>query len=191
VTERAIVATGIGGQGIQLVAKLLAHAAMAEGRQVMMFGVFHGTIRGGASESTVVVADGPILSPPIVPAVWGVIAMHPAGLATIAPKVVAGGVLLANTTLVPSPPAWPGVRVVGVPATGLAEEMGQPLAASMIALGAFVQVTGVVGARALAEAVDAVLPAHRRKHADANRRSIARGAEYLAASPAPAPSAWA
>ena len=37
--------TGIGGQGIQLIAKVLAQAGMREGRQVMMFGVFMGTIR--------------------------------------------------------------------------------------------------------------------------------------------------
>ena len=46
--------TGIGGQGIQLVAKLLAQAAIREEKQVMMFGLFMGTIRGGSSESTVV-----------------------------------------------------------------------------------------------------------------------------------------
>jgi Pyruvate/2-oxoacid:ferredoxin oxidoreductase gamma subunit len=38
--EREIVMTGVGGQGIQLIAKLLAHAGIREGRQVMTFGVF-------------------------------------------------------------------------------------------------------------------------------------------------------
>jgi Pyruvate/2-oxoacid:ferredoxin oxidoreductase gamma subunit len=47
--ERAVVMTGIGGQGIQLIAKLLAQAGMREARRVMMFGIFMGTIRGGAS----------------------------------------------------------------------------------------------------------------------------------------------
>ena len=41
--------TGIGGQGIQLVAKLLAQAAIREEKQVMMFGLFMRTIRGGSS----------------------------------------------------------------------------------------------------------------------------------------------
>jgi Pyruvate/2-oxoacid:ferredoxin oxidoreductase gamma subunit len=55
--ERAVIMTGIGGQGIQLVAKLLAQAAIREEKQVMMFGLFMGTIRGGSSESTVVIAE--------------------------------------------------------------------------------------------------------------------------------------
>ena len=76
--------TGIGGQGIQLIAKLLAQAGIREGRQVMMFGIFMGMIRGGSSESTVVIADDEIVTPPIVPEVWGVLAMHPEGLPALA-----------------------------------------------------------------------------------------------------------
>src|SRR6266849_7960610 len=84
--ERAVAMTGIGGQGIQLIAKLLAQAAMREGRQVMMFGLFMGMIRGGSSESTVVIADREIISPPIVPRVWAVLAMHAEGLPALARK---------------------------------------------------------------------------------------------------------
>lgn len=46
--------TGLGGQGVQLMAKLLAQAGMREGREVMMFGLFMGTIRGGSSEQPAV-----------------------------------------------------------------------------------------------------------------------------------------
>jgi len=94
--EREVVVTGVGGQGVQLIAKLLAQAAMREGRQVMSFGMFMGTIRGGSSESTVVVADADIQSPPIVPRVWAVLAMHGAALPALATKSRPGGVLLYN-----------------------------------------------------------------------------------------------
>ena len=124
--------TGIGGQGIQLIAKLLAQAAMREARQVMMFGIFMGTIRGGSSESTVVVADREIVSPPIVPSAWAILAMHGGGLASLAKKVEAGGVLLVNSSLVTSPPAWDGVRRIALPATDLAKEMGQVMGACLL-----------------------------------------------------------
>ena len=171
--------TGIGGQGIQLIAKLLAQAAIREGRRVMMFGLCMGMIRGGSSESTVVVADEEIVTPPIVPSVWAVIAMHPAGLPALARKTEPGGLLLANASLVTRPPAWEGVRHVAVPATELATEMGQPMGASMIALGAFVGASGIVSLAALQEALGDVLPPHRRKLIDANARCLARGAEYV------------
>lgn len=178
--ERAVVMTGLGGQGIQLAAKLLAEAAMLEGREVMMFGIFMGMIRGGSSESTVVVGDGPIETPPIVPTAWAVLAMHGDGLQKLAPKLEPGGLVCSNASLVGAP-SWPGVRQVAVPATDLAKEMGQPLGASMIALGAFVRATGLVQPDALARALDVVLPPHRRKHAAANLRCLERGAEAVTA----------
>lgn len=186
--ERAVVMTGLGGQGIQLAAKLLAEAAMREGREVMMFGIFMGMIRGGSSESTVVVGDGPIETPPIVPSIWAILAMHGDGLPKLAAKIEPGGVLCTNASLVGAPPAWPGVRQVAVPATDLAKEMGQPLGASMIALGASVRATGLVHAEALAEALGTVLPPHRQKHAEANRRCLERGA--AAVSPPDGAPAW-
>jgi Pyruvate/2-oxoacid:ferredoxin oxidoreductase gamma subunit len=178
--ERAVIMTGVGGQGIQLIAKLLAHAAMSEGRQVIMFGLFMGTIRGGASESTVVVGDGEIVTPPLVPRAWAVLAMHGDGLAKLAAKAEAGGVLLVNSSLVAPPATWPTVRVIAVPATALAKEIGQPMGASMVALGALAAATGVVAVGSLTAALDVVLPAHRRALIDGNRRCLARGAAYVA-----------
>jgi Pyruvate/2-oxoacid:ferredoxin oxidoreductase gamma subunit len=178
--ERAVVMTGIGGQGVQLIAKLLAQAAMREGRQVMMFGIFGGMIRGGSSESTVVVADEDLITPPIVPRVWGVLAMHPGGLPKLAAKAESGGVLVLNSSLVTDPPAWPGVRQVAMPATEMAKAMGQVMGASMIALGAFAAATGIVSIDALHGALAEVLPAHRAKLIDANRACIGRGAEEVA-----------
>jgi Pyruvate/2-oxoacid:ferredoxin oxidoreductase gamma subunit len=189
--EREVVMTGIGGQGIQLIAKVLAHAAMREGRQVMTFGVFMGMIRGGSSESTVVLADREIVSPPIVPQVWGVVAMHPAGLPALAPKVRPGGIAVLDSMLVGEPPAWDGVRALAVPATALAKEMGQPMGASMVALGAFAAATGIVAADSLAAALAAVLPPHRRALVEGNGLCLARGAAYAATQPAAGVPAWA
>jgi Pyruvate/2-oxoacid:ferredoxin oxidoreductase gamma subunit len=185
--ERQVIMTGIGGQGIQLIAKLLAQAAIREGRQVMTFGIFMGMIRGGSSESTVVIADDEIVSPPIVPKAWAVLAMHPEGLPGLAKKAASGGVLLYNSTLVTRPPAWEGVREIAVPATETAKAMGQVMGASMIALGAFAGATGIVSLAALQGALGDVLPPHRRKLIDTNAACLARGAEHVAA---PEVQAW-
>ena len=64
--EREVLWTGIGGQGGQLAAKILALAAIREGREVMSLGTYGGTMRGGNTAATVVIADGPISSPPMV-----------------------------------------------------------------------------------------------------------------------------
>ena len=54
--EREILWTGIGGQGVQLAAKILALAATRDGREVMSLGTYGGTMRGGNTDATVVIA---------------------------------------------------------------------------------------------------------------------------------------
>jgi Pyruvate/2-oxoacid:ferredoxin oxidoreductase gamma subunit len=68
--EREIIFTGVGGQGIQLMAKVLAHAAVEAGKHVMLFGVYGGAMRGSPSECTVIIGDAEIEAPPIVPHWW-------------------------------------------------------------------------------------------------------------------------
>jgi len=187
--ERAVVMTGIGGQGIQLVAKLLAQAGMREGRQVMTFGVFKGMIRGGTSESTVVLADDEIVSPPIAPDPWAVLAMHGEELPRLAPRLRPGGVLVVNANLVPKPPAPDGVRTIAVPAGDLATAAGAPLGASMAALGALAAATGVARVESLVAALGEVLPPHRRTRIDANRACLEAGAAHVA--PLAPAAAWA
>ena len=176
--EREIVFTGIGGQGIQLMAKVLAQAAVDAGRHAMLFGLYGGAMRGGPSESTVVIGDAPIEAPPIVPACWSIVAMHPSSLAALLPKLRPGGLLFVNETLVQvAPPAR--ATAVPVPATRLAEQAGTLMGAGMIMLGAFVAHTAVVPLERAVAAMRASLPAHRTRMADANAALLERGADWV------------
>jgi Pyruvate/2-oxoacid:ferredoxin oxidoreductase gamma subunit len=176
--EHEILFTGIGGQGIQLMARTLAEAAVREGRFVMLFGVYGGMMRGGPSESTVVISDGEIQTPPIVPYCWSLVAMHPQGLERAAARLRPGGLLFVNETLVREHPRQ-DVRLGGLPATELAEQAGNIAGASMIALGAFAAEAGVVGIDALTEAMRAALPPHRQSRAAENTRFLRLGAEHV------------
>ena len=111
--EREVLLTGIGGQGIQLAGKTLATAAIAEGRQVMVFGSYGASMRGGNTDATVVIGDGPLMSPPTVSRAWYAVGMHhqfwapirdrlrPGGLAVIDSSVFQGDVGAAGVTVVP------------------------------------------------------------------------------------------
>ena len=50
--EREVLFTGIGGQGVQLAAKVLALAATRDDREVMSLGTYGGTMRGGKTDAT-------------------------------------------------------------------------------------------------------------------------------------------
>ena len=69
------IVSGVGGQGVQLAAQTLARAAALEGREVTLFGVYGGTMRGGNTDSTVVIGDTPIEAAPIVSHAWSAIVM--------------------------------------------------------------------------------------------------------------------
>jgi 2-oxoglutarate ferredoxin oxidoreductase subunit gamma len=176
--EREVIFTGIGGQGIQLMAKVLAESATQAGKHVMLFGVYQGMMRGGPSASTVVIGDAPIQAPPIVPQCWAIVAMHSEGLDEWLTKLRPGGLLFANETLVKAPPR-DDIRLLGLPATRMAEQAGNLAGASMIALGGFVAATRVVDFDRLVTAMRESLPPHRRQRAEENVRFLTLGAEHM------------
>ena len=53
IPDANVIFTGIGGQGVQLCSKVLANAAVAAGRHVMLSSYFGGEMRGGRTEATV------------------------------------------------------------------------------------------------------------------------------------------
>jgi len=180
--EREILLSGIGGQGVQLAAKMLAHAGMVEGRQVMQFSMFMGTMRGGSSDCTVVVADAPVEAPPVVPHAWAAIAMHPSELGTIERKLRPGSLVLYNRTLLaaPSSSCRPDCRWEPVDAGRIAGEMTYAQGQSLVALGAFCALTGIVSAGALAQGLEQLLPPYRHQTIPINVECLAAGARAVA-----------
>jgi len=186
--EREIMLTGIGGQGVQLGAQVLARAAVLEGRQVMMLGTYGGTMRGGPTESTLVVADRPISTPPIVAQTWSALAMHHAFFEPLRAKLRPDAVVLVNSSLFEGEAASGSRRVFEIPATQMASDLGSALTASMVGVAAFAALTGLVELDSLVSAMCASVPAYRTQHLETNERALRTG--YAAAPPNAAP-AWA
>jgi Pyruvate/2-oxoacid:ferredoxin oxidoreductase gamma subunit len=187
--ERELMITGIGGQGVQLGAQLLAHAALAEGREVQLFGSYGGMMRGGETEATVIVADGPVESPPTISRTWSAIVMHHEYSGPTRQRLRPDSIVLVNSTVVGDelefgPEAG---TVVEVPATRLAGDVGSLMAASMVMLGAYSAVTGLFGLSTLIAALPEVLPAYRRQHVELNEAALQAG--HRAVTPGVVP-AW-
>jgi Pyruvate/2-oxoacid:ferredoxin oxidoreductase gamma subunit len=185
--ERELLLTGIGGQGIQLAAQVLARAAIAEGREVQMFGSYGGMMRGGNTEATVVVADGPIEAPPTVGDTWSAILMHHDFSAPTMARLREGSVVLVNSTVFEGTFDRDPYLVVDVPATDLAVELGNIMTASMVMLGAYGAVTELVSLDALIDAVSASLPSYRSQHVALNVNALHAG---FAAAPRALAPAW-
>jgi len=173
--EREIMLTGIGGQGVQLAAQVLARAAVREEREVMLFGSYGGTMRGGQTDSTLVVGDGTLSAPPIVSKLWAAVALHHAFWEPVRRKLRPGAVVVLNASLFEGEVDRAVQRVFDVPAAEIASEAGSPQAASMVLAGALAGATGLLGADSLVAAMRESLPAYRRQHAETNERALRAG----------------
>jgi Pyruvate/2-oxoacid:ferredoxin oxidoreductase gamma subunit len=173
--EREILLTGIGGQGIQLVAQTLARAAIKEGREVMLFGTYGASMRGGNSDSTVVLGDQPIRTPPTVTTASFALAMHPAYWAAAAKRLPPGTLAIINLSVFREVPDAEGRHLVAVDASTIATDMGTPQAASMIALGALAAATQLVRIDSLVEGAAESLPPYRERHAAENAAALRAG----------------
>jgi len=167
--------TGIGGQGVQLAAAVVARAALLEGRDVQVFGSYGGMMRGGATESTVVVSDGSVVSPPTVASTWSAVLMHHEHAAAVLARIDPHGVVFVNSNVVDRPDVPAGCTVVEVPAHDIALALGSAMAASMVMVGAYAAATGLVGPESLRAASRASLPSYRTQHADLNDGAIRVG----------------
>ena len=177
-SERELMLTGIGGQGVQLAGQVLARAATLEGKYVTYFGVYGGVMRGGNTDATVVISDDPIEAPAIVSKTWSAVAMHHEFWEPLRPKVRPDGVVFVNTTVFEGDLGLPAdVRVIEVPATERAGELGNLMVASMVMVGAYAAETGLVSPDACIQAMKASIPPYRSQHVPVNEDAIRAGAE--------------
>lgn len=179
--EREIMWTGIGGQGVQLAAKILALAATGQGREVMSLGTYGGTMRGGNTDAAVVIAGDRILSPPMVSSAWAAVVVHPRYFEPIRQKLRPEGAVFVDADLLEEPLGETPATIYPIEATRLSREVDAPKAAALILLGAFAHATGIVGADALDAALADSLPSYRHQFLEANRRALAAGRDVTEA----------
>lgn len=168
--------SGIGGQGIQLIGKTLALAAINDGRHVMLAGEYGGHMRGGSSIGTVVIGNRPLQALPILPHAGTAIAMSHMFWDRIGPRLRPGALLLAEESCAAQIPDTDGHRLVPFPALRIATEQGNRMAAGMAILGGFAALTEAVSIDSVVAAMAEQIPSYRRQHIETNEKAIRAGA---------------
>ena len=82
-----------------------------------------------------------------------------------------GGIVLVNSTVFEGSFDRASYITVDVPATDLAVDVGNLMTASMVMIGAYAAVTGLVAPQSLERAVVDALPPYRAQHAELNARA--------------------
>ena len=160
---------GSGGQGLILAGIILAEAAgVYDGKFVCQTQSYGPEARGGASKAEVVISDGEIDYPKAIrPDV--LLALNQKSLEAFSSDMKPGGLVLVDADLVHEAPAS---RVLALPFTRIARELGRPMVANIVALGALAQLTGAVSLESLTAAVLARVP---RGTEELNRQALAAG----------------
>lgn len=150
--QSEVMFAGFGGQGILLIGKILAHAAMQQGHEVVWIPSYGPEMRGGTAYCTVVISDKPIGSP-IIRNPRHLVAMNGPSLEKFAPTVKPGGVIFINGSLISGGCGRTDVDELRVPVTEIAKGLGNVKVANLVALSAFVARSQIVSMEQLREAV--------------------------------------
>ncbi len=150
---------GVGGQGIVLAGRLLGKAAaIFDDKEAVCTQTYGPEARGGASRADVVISDEPVDYPFVIEADVLALLFQEAYVkfrSCLAPD----GLLIVDTGLVR--PDKDDDAVHGLPATEIAEKLGNRLTTNVVLLGYLVEKTGVVSREALEAAIrDTVRPEH-------------------------------
>ena len=175
-----VIMAGFGGQGIMLMGQLLAEAGMRSGMQVSWMPSYGPEMRGGTANCSVMISEVPIGNP-VANVPSAAIVMNIQSYDKFEPRVVPGGVLLVNSSLVTKSSSRTNITQFLVPANEIASEIGDNRVANMVMLGAYLQASKAVSMEEVLKALELRLPEHRRNLLPMNQQALERGMAIAAA----------
>lgn len=149
---------GVGGQGMVLAGRLLGKAAaLFDGKEAVCTQTYGPEARGGASRADVVISDGAVDYPFVTQADVLAVFFQEA-YTRFRSRLRPGGLLIVDSGLVQ--PSEDEENCFGLPATKIAEELGNRLATNVVMLGYLVGKTGVVSRESVEQAIRTTVRKH-------------------------------
>jgi 2-oxoglutarate ferredoxin oxidoreductase subunit gamma len=150
--------SGFGGQGIIRMGLILGKAAsIHDTKNATLTQSFGPEARGGACSAQVIVSEERILYPYLT-APDVLVAMSQEAYDKFEPELKPEGILLIEEDLVRSHPPREHIRQYAVPATRIAEKLGNRMFANLVMLGFLGAITGIVSRKALLDALPGMVP---------------------------------
>lgn len=167
---------GFGGQGILLLGEALAESGMRAGYQVTWLPSYGPEMRGGTANCQVIISDGPIGSP-LVSTPDVLIAMNRPSLDRFEPDVKEGGLIIYNSSLIDIEPKRKDMEIIAIPATGIADKLGDTRVANMVALGSYIAKTGILTKEAVTSAFPGFIK--RKNLIPLNEEAVQKGIDWV------------
>jgi 2-oxoglutarate ferredoxin oxidoreductase subunit gamma len=175
--QTELILAGFGGQGIMFAGQILSYAAMDAGKEVTWIPSYGPEMRGGTANCTVVIADEEI-GAPVVKNPDVALAMNLPSLDKYEPLVKPGGVLVVNESMVDRPAKRKDITVVAIPCNKIAEEIGSPRLANMVAIGALIEARSVLSLGDLETALNNHMPGRHKHLLPKNVEALTKGGEF-------------
>ncbi len=174
--EEKIIIAGFGGQGVVLAGNVLAQTALIENKNVAAMVSYGAEMRGGTAHCTITITDKEIASP-IVDNPTMVIILNQPSLEKFENKVVKNGLIVINSSLIDTEVKRKDVRVIKVPATDIANELGNIKVTNLVLLGAFIKKTNILNLNSILENLHKFFPKRKQDLVEINRKALQKGAE--------------
>lgn len=166
---------GFGGQGIILSGYIIGKAAaIYDNRFSTLIQSFGPEARGSSCSAQLIISDSQILYPYLVQPQISILLSRDAH-EKFYNELKPGGIMLVEKDLVTPKEIPKGVKMYGIPATRLAEEMGRKIVMNIITVGFFSAVTAVTSFEATKKAVETSVPPGTE---EMNLRAFQIGYEY-------------
>jgi 2-oxoglutarate ferredoxin oxidoreductase subunit gamma len=179
--QTEIIISGFGGQGVLFAGQLLSYAAMDYGLEVTWIPSYGPEMRGGTANCTVIISTEEI-GAPMVANPSAAMAFNRPSLDKFEDIVKPGGVLVINSSMVDRPVVRTGIKIVQLPASEIAERVGDKRLTNMVMLGALLANLTVLPIEAMERAISEHTPARHARFIPMNLRAIREGAAFQAES---------
>ena len=172
-----IILAGFGGQGILFLGKKIAVSGMEKGLNVTWLPSYGPEQRGGTCNCSVILSDTDISSP-IIGDPNIVVAFNIQSYEKFMPRITSGGTLFADSTLIDKRPERDDIKSYFIPATQIANDLGNPKLVNVVMLGFFIKNTDIFTADYIRSAITDSLPASKAALREANAKAYDAGCAY-------------
>lgn len=167
---------GFGGQGILFFGQLLSQSAMMSGFYTTWLPSYGPEMRGGTANCHVTISEKRIGSPMVADADV-LIAMNLPSLDKFEDEVKKDGLILVNRSLIERSVTRNDVETLYVPATEIADEVGNTKVANLVMLGAYVAHTKLLSPDCVLFTANSSVK--KKEFIKVNEEAFKRGMEYI------------
>ena len=176
--KEEIVIAGFGGQGILSMGRILAYAALLQGKEVTWMPAYGPEQRGGTANVTVIIGDTPISSPILTKFDTAILLTQPS-VDKFEKAVKPGGVLIYDENGIMNPPTRTDISIYKINAVTTSAELGMEKAFNMFVLGSYLKVRPIVEVASVVKALEKTLPERHHHLIPMNEQAVLKGMEIV------------